>query len=147
MPRILASFVFAGIYSASVQAEVYSWTDREGVAHFSDQPPDTEVHQKLRMGSPSIVPMSENLEQERRVRGIREDVRNLISARSQAAPTSDGDLSKARARRQQACEQYRRRLSNIQSELRAGYTNTRGNTLRRQRRELSQQLSRDCILR
>jgi hypothetical protein len=51
------------------------------------------------------------------------------------------------AKQQRTCAGYRRKLAHIQSQLRAGYSNSKGNSLRRKRRELSQSLSRECILR
>ena len=89
--------------------------------------------------------MSENLDQGRRVSGIRDEVRGLLTASDREA--GEGvDVSSARAQRTKTCEAYRKKLDRIQSKLRAGYGNDKGNTLRRQRRETSQKLSRECLL-
>ena len=55
---------------------------------------------------------------------------------------SSGDKS-AKA---DSCRKLEQRLERIQAQLRDGYENDRGNRLREQRRELSRQHSRECIL-
>lgn len=146
MPWILAIFVVLGFANAPARAEVYTWIDPQGVAHFSDFPPGKLPHKQIRMTPPSTVPMSENLRQEKRVTAIRDDVQDLLSAPDRSRSPSNATRAKARIKLQKTCEGYRRKLDRIQSKLRAGYTNSKGNTLRRQRRAISQQLSRDCIL-
>jgi len=142
MARMLAAVSVLLCAAAMARAEVYTWTDRQGVSHFSDQPPDALPHRQIHTQAPVTVPMSENLRQGRRISGIREDVQALLSdpgeARSSSAPA---------ARDSKACAGYRRKLDRVQSRLRAGYSNEEGNRLRRQRRELSQRISRECILR
>ncbi|WP_372982519.1 DUF4124 domain-containing protein [Marinobacter sediminum] len=142
---ILAIFVVIGCFSSPLYAGVYTWIDPNGVAHFSDYPPGKLPHQELVISPPSTVPMSENLRQGRRVSGIRDEVRGLLSAPDREA--GEGvDLPSARAQRTKTCDDYRKKLDRIQSKLRAGYGNDKGNTLRRQRRETSQKLSRECLL-
>ncbi len=150
MPWILAIFVVIGCFSSPLYAGVYTWIDPNGVAHFSDYPPGTLPHQELVISPPSTVPMSENLRQGRRVSGIRDDVRGLLSTPGRGVGEDVGERGakeKALVQRNKACDIYRKKLDRIQSKLRAGYGNDKGNTLRRQRRETSQKLSRECLLR
>ncbi|MBW4934369.1 DUF4124 domain-containing protein [Marinobacter sp. F4206] len=146
MPWILAAFVFIAFFSAPAQSEVFTWIDSQGVAHFSDYPPGKIAHQQIEIRPPSTVSMSENLRQEKRVSGIRDNVRGLLSTPDRPAKSSDA-IARSRAKLQKICDSYRRKLDRIQSKLRTGYSNDKGNTLRRQRRAISQQHSRDCILR
>ena len=44
------------------------------------------------------------------------------------------------------CDKYRQQLDKVQSQLRAGYSNARGNRLRERRRSLNRKLGRECIL-
>ena len=47
-------FIFAGLTASSVQAEIYSWTDENGVKHYSHTPPaDRSVRIKT---APEIQP-------------------------------------------------------------------------------------------
>ncbi|MBW7471058.1 DUF4124 domain-containing protein [Marinobacter sp. M216] len=146
MPWILATFVFSAIFNASAHAEVYTWIDSRGIAHFSDYPPGKIPHQEIDIQPTSTVPMSENLRQGKRVSGIRDDVRGLLSTSDRPVRNS-GAAAKSRAKLQKICDNYRRKLDRIQSKLRSGYSNDKGNTLRHQRRKISQQHSRECILR
>lgn len=146
MPRIMASLVLSFIFTAAAHADVYTWIDSRGVAHFSDYPPGEIPHKQIQIQAPVTVPMSENLRQGERVSGIRRDVEGLLAS---SRPGSSGVTAKekADAKLEKTCATYRSKLDRIQSKLRAGYSNDRGNTLRQQRRTLSQKLSRECILR
>lgn len=146
MPRMMAGLVFSFFLASVANAEVYTWIDSRGVAHFSDYPPDEIPHKQLQLKAPVTVPMSENLRQGKRVSGIRKDVEGLLAS---SRPGGSGMTAKekADAKLEKTCATYRRKLDGIQSKLRAGYSNDRGNTLRQQRRTLSQKLSRECILR
>lgn len=145
MPWIWAIFVVIGCVSSPLYAGVYTWIDPNGVAHFSDYPPGELPHREIIVSEPSTVPMSENLDQGKRVSGIRDDVRDLLSAPDREVGEGAG-MTSASAQRSKTCDAYRKKLDRIQSKLRAGYGNDKGNTLRRQRRETSQKLSRECLL-
>lgn len=146
MPRMMAGLVLSFFITSFANAEVYTWIDGSGVAHFSDFPPGRIPHEQVQLKSPVTVPMSENLRQGRRVSGIREDVDDLLAS-GRPADSVAGAKEKADAELEKTCATYRSKLERIQSKLRAGYSNDRGNTLRQQRRALSQKLSRECILR
>ncbi|EON93191.1 glycolate oxidase iron-sulfur subunit [Marinobacter lipolyticus SM19] len=146
MPGSLAAFLIVSLFASSVSAGVYTWTDADGVVHFSDRQPLSRNHDIVTLTEPSVVPMSENIEQGRRVSTINQQVSRSLE-RSSSDGRSSGTGKKADARHQKTCDGYRKRLARIQQQLRAGYSNDRGNRLRRQRREVSQALSRECLLR
>lgn len=146
MPGSLAVFLIASLFASSVSAGVYTWTDADGVVHFSDKQPPSREHDTVTLTETSVVPMSENIEQGRRVTTINQQLSRSLE-RSDSDRRSTGARKKAEARHQKMCGGYRKRLARIQQQLRAGYSNDRGNRLRRQRREVSQALSRECLLR
>ncbi|MFL1455199.1 DUF4124 domain-containing protein [Marinobacter sp. GN3S48] len=150
MPGSLAALFIASlltsVFASSASAGVYTWTDADGVVHFTDKQPPTRNHETVTLSEPSVVPMSENIEQGRRVTTINQQVSRSLE-RSDSGRRSAGGSKKTDARHQKTCEGYRKRLDRIQQHLRAGYSNDRGNRLRRQRREVSQALSRECLLR
>jgi hypothetical protein len=143
---MMAGLVLSFFIASVAYAEVYTWIDSRGVAHFSDYPPGEIPHKQLQVQAPVTVPMSENLRQGKRVSGIRKDVESLLAS---GRPGGSGITAKEKADAQleKTCATYRSTLERIQSKLRAGYSNDRGNALRQQRRTLSQKLSRECILR
>ncbi|KMQ76314.1 protein of unknown function (DUF4124) [Marinobacter subterrani] len=145
MPRIMASLILFFSIAAAAHAEVYTWIDSRGIAHFSDYPPGEIPHSQVQLQEPVTVPMAENLRQGRRISGIREEVNELLSSSERPEPGKSRQ-DRADAKLKKTCAGYRRKLDHIQSRLRAGYSNDRGNMLRRQRRTLSQKLSRECIL-
>ncbi|MBC7183979.1 MAG: DUF4124 domain-containing protein [Marinobacter sp.] len=146
MPRMMAGLVLSFLLAPVANAEVYTWIDSSGVAHFSDYPPGKIPHQQVQLQAPVTVPMSENLRQGERVSGIRRDVEGLLAS-DRPADSGMTAKDKADAELEKTCASYRSKLDRIQSRLRAGYSNDRGNSLRQQRRKLSQKLSRECILR
>lgn len=147
MPWILATLTLFMLGSCPAHADVYTWIDSRGIAHFSDYPPGKLPHRRLEIEPPATVPMAENLRRGKRITGIREEVEGLLSAPDRASNSRERRQAKALAKQEKACGQYRNKLDRIQSRLRAGYSNDKGNALRRQRRSLSQKLSRECILR
>lgn len=147
MPRILAILIVSFVITTGAHADVYTWIDSRGVAHFSDYPPGEIPHKQIQVQAPATVPMSENLRQEERISGIREEVNSLLSSSSRPGKPVTSAQERADAKLEKTCGKYRRKLEQIQSNLRAGYSNDRGNSLRRQRRTMSQKLSRECILR
>ncbi len=146
MPRMMAGVVLSFLLVPVASADVYTWIDSQGVAHFSDYPPGEIPHRQIHVKPPTTVPMSENLEQGERISDIRREVDDLLASGRPEAPDT-GARERAQAKLEKTCAGYRRKLERIQSKLRAGYSNDRGNTLRQQRRTLSQKLSRECILR
>ncbi|MEH6559994.1 MAG: DUF4124 domain-containing protein [Marinobacter sp.] len=147
MPGMMAAAILIVVFSSSAIAEIYTWTDASGVVHFTDAPPPNTKHQPVDVSAPVTVPMSENLEQHRRVSGIRQQVRGMLSSDRKSDSARTKSKAKALAKQEKACASYRRKLANVQSQLRAGYGNSKGNNLRRKRRNLTQSLSRQCILR
>ncbi|WP_227506719.1 DUF4124 domain-containing protein [Marinobacter subterrani] len=141
----MASLILFFSIAAAAHAEVYTWIDSRGIAHFSDYPPGEIPHSQVQLQEPVTVPMAENLRQGRRISGIREEVNELLSSSERPEPGKSRQ-DRADAKLKKTCAGYRRKLDHIQSRLRAGYSNDRGNMLRRQRRTLSQKLSRECIL-
>lgn len=143
MPRTMALFLLFVLFSCSVQAEAYRWIDSNGSIHFSDTPPVVGAHSRIELRSPATVPMNENIRQADRVSRQRKELDQLL------APASNDRYAKSQ-RQQDAhdkqCEKQRKQLDRLQTRLRAGYDNDRGNSLRQKRRQLSQSYSRECVL-
>lgn len=145
MPRIKAAALFCLLATTPAHADVYRWTDARGTIHFSDKPPERLPHRELQIRNPVTVPMAENLRQSRNISATREEVRTMLSASD--TPGKAPGTQENEDRQAKACEGYRKKLDRIQSRLRAGYKNDRGNSLREKRRRLSKAYSRECILR
>ncbi|WP_150910835.1 DUF4124 domain-containing protein [Marinobacter halotolerans] len=126
-----------------VTAEMYTWTDDQGITHFSDTAPSRHETKAVTLKAPSVIPMAGNIRQSEKVRGI---YRQIRQNRERDKSTRDSVPDKSKLKAQKQCDKLERRLDKIQSQLRAGYANDRGNSLRRQRRELSQQHSWQCVL-
>lgn len=144
MPRImtLALLVFTGLTTPAF-AEIYQWTDASGAVHFSDAPPESGDHRQLEIKPAVTVPMGANIRQAENVSRSRKAVGRMLESdtRNRYAREPQGDQAEA-AR----CSSLQQRLERVQAQLRAGYSNERGNRLRSRRRELSQQYSRQCVL-
>lgn len=147
MPGIMATAVFLLVFASSATAGIYTWTDAGGVVHFTDTPPPDKNHRPVEVADPVTVPMADNLRQHRRVSEIRTQVQGMLGSDRKRDSVRSKSQAKAAAKQEKACTSYRRKLAQVQSQLRSGYGNTKGNSLRRKRRNLSQSLSRECILR
>lgn len=124
-------------------AEMYTWTDEQGTTHFSDTAPTVREPEQVTLGTSSIVSMDDNIRQSEKIDAIRRQVEQSLE-RDVRRPSSRKSSRPSVAEKQ--CEKLESRLARIQQRLRAGYSNERGNSLRRQRRTLSQRHSRECVL-
>lgn len=145
MPRTLAVACCCLFISFPAHSEIYRWIDARGSVHFSDEPPTRLPHQTLNVRAPSTVPMSENLGQSKRVTQTHQEVSDMLS--SSDRPRKPGAAAHKKEQQARQCARYQEKLAGIQSRLRAGYKNDRGNSLRQQRRKISNAYSRECILR
>lgn len=145
--RQAAVFVFLIIPAVSAAEKMYTWIDDQGVAHFTDIKPSEREHKRVELRNPSLIPMRENITRGKRVSKINQQVsRSLEGSNAGKRTMSDQQEARERERKDARCEGYREKLERIQKQLRAGYSNDQGNRLRRQRREVSQKLSRECML-
>lgn len=142
--RQIAAFVFFAV-PAITTAEVYTWTDDQGVVHFTDQRPSGHRHQPVELSKPSVIPMGENIERGRRVTTINRQINKALDAGSEESDRAEQRKAKRLARHKAKCEGYRKRLRRIQRRLRAGYSNDQGNRLRQQRREVTRKLNWECL--
>lgn len=147
MPGIMAAAILIFVFSSSAIAGIYTWTDASGVVHFTDTPPPGENHRPVEVAAPVTVPMAENLQQHRRISEIHEQLQGMLPPDRKCDSARNKSKEKAIAKQAKICGDYRRKLAQVQSQLRAGYGNSKGNSLRRKRRNISQSLSRECILR
>ncbi|MEP3562330.1 MAG: DUF4124 domain-containing protein [Marinobacter sp.] len=142
MPRI-AVVLLCLLTALSARAEIYRWTDARGSIHFSDTPPNLEEHSAITVRKPVTVPLSENIRQSEKVRQSRQSVERMLRSKSKrryAKATKEDQLKASQ------CDKYRAQLDRIQVQLRAGYSNDRGNSLRQKRRKVSQLYSNHCVL-
>jgi hypothetical protein len=145
--RQAAVFVFLVIPAISSAQKMYTWIDDQGVAHYTDIKPIAREHQHVDLKRPSLIPMRENITRGKRVSTINQQVSRSLEGSTRGQRTmSDKQQARERERKNARCEDYREKLDRIQKQLRAGYSNDQGNRLRRQRREVSQKLSRECLL-
>ena len=128
--------------------QVYKWQDSQGRVHYSDSPP--KAHHSYREVT-SELPHVHRMEPLRRgpmtsTYSSRPDTRTTPSARSRAVDGSYyHDLPSYRASQSQGhCDWYRAELDRIQKQLRGGYKENTGNRLSERRRELSENLYREC---
>lgn len=145
--RQAAVLLFLVTPAISSAQKMYTWIDDQGVAHFTDIKPVAREHEHVKLKRPSLVPMRENITRGKRVSTINEQVSRSLAGGSGGRRTlSKKQEARERARKNALCEGYRKELDRIQKQLRAGYSNDQGNRLRQQRREVSQKLSRECLL-
>ena len=143
MPGWHIVFLCCAAIAQPASAEMYTWTDDQGAIHFSDEAPVDYESEPVDLSAPSVVPMSENIRAGERVSDTAREIKSMLA---QDRPTRSSPVSTESSANQKRCDALRQKLDTIQQKLRSGYSNDRGNRLRRQRRELSQRYSRECVL-
>ncbi|MGM0570925.1 DUF4124 domain-containing protein [Marinobacter sp.] len=130
--------------SFPVDAQVYKWTDPDGVVHYGDTAPAQQAHESFRFEGYSEVEMHENIRASDAVsRGRRQLNARNRSARNSGKTRRDGDDARKREAR---CQTLVERIEWIDSRLRAGgYSVNQGNRLRAERRDLSGKRAWQCL--
>lgn len=143
MPERHLVFLCLLILTQPAAAEMYTWTDDQGVTHFSDTPPTGHEPEQVTLGTTSVIPMAGNVRQSEKVSAIHRQTQQALERDKPSQRARPKGKTSATERQ---CNKLQLRLENIQQRLRAGYSNDRGNSLRRQRRQLSQEHSWKCVL-
>ncbi|EBA01711.1 hypothetical protein MELB17_02995 [Marinobacter sp. ELB17] len=135
--------------SGVAKADYYRWTDAKGVTHFTDKP-KTPGSQAIDFRRPTVIPVADNNRRRGdRLQGLQPDSQqNSVSATSEGKAQKRAQANAAQIAQQKTCENYADRIGNIESRLRAGgYSVSRGNRLRRDRRELTSKRAWECLRR
>ncbi|PCI47955.1 MAG: hypothetical protein COB51_05425 [Moraxellaceae bacterium] len=133
---VLSAVVFISGLSGNVSAEIYKWSDSENKTIYSDRPPQM----KVRMLSAERGKVPVNYMDWKSTPKVKfydnSSLKRVFKSKKQTARV----ISKKR----DPCVHYRKQIDGIQSQLRAGYTEPKGNKLRAKRRALSNRLYREC---
>ncbi|MGM0449465.1 MAG: DUF4124 domain-containing protein [Pseudomonadota bacterium] len=132
--RMLITPMLLVLATSAAYAEIYRWTDEEGVTHYTDTPrqggADKEWTRPELANSPMELPEPGTWKPERKEN--EGDDEGHEAAREKMA---------AKERR---CEEYEERLDQVNEELGRGYREPRGNKLRAERRELRSKMFSEC---
>ena len=132
--------LLAGIFVFSVpQAQVYEWFDEHGNRHFSDQKPQGVEFRVLGDPAEGLSTYSPAA------------IKNPRPPKSPGSSSSDPSGQSRQPTRtsnkenlEAVCDGYLEKIDRIQSQLRAGYSEPRGNRLRARRSALQSAYQRDC---
>lgn len=132
--RMLIAPMLLVLATSPAHAEIYRWTDEDGVTHYTDTPrqggADKEWTRPELANSPMELPEPGTWEPEREEEDGGDDDRQ----------TAREKVSEKKRR----CRQYEERLDRINEELGRGYREPRGNKLRAERRELRSTMFSEC---
>jgi len=136
---MLASLAALCWINSSWAQEVYTWTDQDGVTHYSDVPPETgssqqmQVEQAYRPGSTGAYPSADATPD-----GASDGIDEILGESPQtAADQRREQIAEAREKRReeeaaaaQLCPKYRQRLEQMEPSRRVFYTNEQGEQVR-----------------
>ncbi len=122
------------LINVSPRADIYKWTDSQGITHYAESPPPGQP-QQAREISRQLPPFHSLAKPDRLFPKPRKATRYSPKHPSRKYKRSD---------RQKACDRYRQQIKSIKKQLRAGYREPKGNRLRARRRELSEKLYNEC---
>lgn len=145
MARMLCLLLL--VLAAPVQADIYRWVDERGVVHFSDRTPvDREAESIPVEPPPSLSP-----ERRKALDRERKALLGAADKRQRAAAHESKRAAKARARERRKMQEWRAQCSDtraliaeIESELRSGYSISRGERLHRKLERLREREASQC---
>lgn len=136
MPHSTLRFLIVAtlIIAATARAEIYTWTDEDGVTHYTDTPRQDGAHEERTRpdlaNSPMALPEPGTWE-------VKRD-----NGDDEASQPSRAE--REAAAREKRCQGYEKRLDRVNEELGRGYQEPRGNQLRAERRKLRSKIFSEC---
>ncbi|HKK56283.1 DUF4124 domain-containing protein, partial [Marinobacter sp.] len=130
MPGRRWVFLCLFLLAQPAAAEMYTWTDDQGVTHFSDTAPATAKAKTVTPRNASVIPMADNVRQSEKVSAIHRKIQQSLQ---RDTPEQRFRSSEGAPDAEKQCSKLKLRIEKIQQKLRAGYSGNRGNSLRRQR--------------
>ena len=136
---ILATGFASAWVSSAAATEVYTWTDKDGIVHYSDAPLNDGESQKIEVegayppGTTDAYPSSEESVAPATVSSQAGDAESPQSAaqqrREQIAENRE-ERREAKAENDQLCAKHRQRLTQMEPARRVFYTDEKGESVR-----------------
>lgn len=117
-------------------AEVYTWTDENGVLHYSDTPRTNgpaetiEAEEAYRPGSVDAYPAPAAPQEAQSVTGSAEAPQSAAEARREELARRREERREAQAETDRLCARHRQRLEQMEPSRRVFYTDEAGETVR-----------------
>ena len=127
---LVAGFACAWISSAAA-TEVYTWTDKDGIVHYSDSPLNDGASQKIEVEGAN--PSSEGPAANTAVSspgGDEESPQSAAQQRREQIVESREERKEAKAEIDQMCAKHRQRLTQVEPARRVFYTDEKGESVR-----------------
>lgn len=118
--------------------DIYKWVDDKGVTHYSDNAQAApQNHQRIDAELPPVHRMDKPDARLSRIQRQAQKERSAQAAASRRQHTTPRPTKSP-------CASLERQLRSVQSQLRRGYREPRGNKLRERRRDLEARLINEC---
>ena len=136
---ILATGFASAWISSAAATEVYTWTDKDGIVHYSDAPLNDGESQKIEVegayppGTTDAYPSSEESAAPATVSsqaGDGESPQSAAQQRREQIAESREERREAKAENDQLCAKHRQRLTQVEPARRVFYTNEKGESVR-----------------
>lgn len=138
----MTAFLFIVMSGSTVASEVYSWTDKDGVVHFGDRPPEGQESRTIvipqakssgiddpKPGPESTSP--QNSSDTANVRGDEEAPTRSLADQMRDQMALDRKIKRENTEEMdRACAKHRQRLAQIEPSRRVFYTDEKGQTVR-----------------
>lgn len=133
---VLLAVVFISGLSFNANAEIYKWRNSENKTIYSDRPPQMNVSILSTRREEVLVNYMDWKSTPKVKFYDHSSLKQVFKSKKQTA--------RAVSERRDPCAHYRKQVDGIQSQLRAGYTEPKGNKLRAKRRALNNRLYSEC---
>lgn len=139
IPWLLAGFLGVAALLAGgplAAAEVYTWTDENGVLHYSDTPrtdgpaETIEAEEAYRPGSADAYPAPAAPQEAQAVAESAAAPQSAADARREELASQREERRESQAEMERLCAQHRQRLEQVEPSRRVFYTDEAGETVR-----------------
>lgn len=138
MVVVLTLFLTGGWFNVAGATEVYTWTDKDGVVHFSDTPPRNDSGRVIDIEN-AYSPGTTGADQPQAESGVPaspaavgdpEAPKSAAQQRREQIAKNRKDRREAMAEQDRMCEKHRKRLEQMEPARRVFYRNEKGEEVR-----------------
>ncbi len=136
-------WVFLVIFSHSAASGIYKWIDETGEIHYSDVPFENESAYEVNVDTRGTS-IGNKKSRKRELDAVERINANNRKAKYRIKVFSNGDGDERGYKSNYACENAKKRLDSLEKIMRKGYSSSRSNDLRSQKRRLSEKERLAC---
>ena len=144
MNKIAVMLLGLAACAASVQAQVYKWTDKDGTVQYSDQPPPPDAAKSSLQKVISTSPSSPAVQSDKAAAKAPDKVKDFEKRRSESAEkqTKADEASRLAQRKQESCDDARANMKSLEAGGRVSKVDANGERVFLDDDQMQQEIAR-----